>query len=75
MDGPSTTARPNQNYQAGAARRLGHVSTSGSLRARRALTLMWPNTRHGNGHMINAASPDLSSKTCGAVRAHATDRR
>lgn len=29
----------------------------------------------GNGHMINAASPDLSSKTCGSVRAHATDRR
>lgn len=28
-----------------------------------------------NGHMINAASPDLSSKTCGSVRAHATDRR
>lgn len=25
--------------------------------------------------MINAASPDLSSKTCGSVRAHATDRR
>lgn len=29
----------------------------------------------GNGHMINAASPDLSSKTCESVRAHATDRR
>lgn len=29
----------------------------------------------GNSHMINAASPDLSSKTCGSVRAHATDRR
>lgn len=29
----------------------------------------------GIGHMINAASPDLSSKTCGSVRAHATDRR
>lgn len=29
----------------------------------------------GNGHMINAASPELSSKTCGSVRAHATDRR
>lgn len=29
----------------------------------------------GDGHVTNAASPDLSSKTCGSARARATDRR
>lgn len=29
----------------------------------------------GDGHMTNAARPDLSSKSCGSARARATDRR
>ena len=51
-----------QNWQAGV---VSERSQSYDVSKRKA----------GNGHMIDAASPDLSSKTCGSVRAHATDRR